>query len=94
MSMGSPFCCAECLEPVKLSIDASWVSTVSCPVCENSDTLFNVSKQADAYIAAWIGGEIARDDGETCKQPAPRRFRFIPSAFARRKRARAFREAP
>ena len=88
MSMGSPFCCAECQEPVKLSIDAAWVSTVWCPVCGNSDTLFNVSKEADAYLAAWINGEIDSNDGATS------RFRFIPSAFARRKPARAFREAP
>ena len=72
----SPLYCGRCLAPVTLSIDASWASTVQCPSCAATAPLERAFEEAEAYLAAYIRGELTEQGGE-------RAFRFIPCCLTR-----------
>jgi hypothetical protein len=78
MSSGSPIFCGRCLAPVKLMIDASWVSIIVCPSCGQTDTFSNAFKEADEYAAAYFRGEITDERGQALQNNPLRRFRFVP----------------
>ncbi len=72
MPDSSPLYCGRCLVAVTLMIDASWVSTVRCPSCAETDSLENAFRESDAYLCAYISGDLTRETDP------PRRYRFIP----------------
>jgi hypothetical protein len=87
MSEESPIFCARCLAPVKLMIDASWVSTIVCPSCGESDSLENAFKQIDEYIGCYVRGELTHPTEPSSSGPQPRSFRFVPRNLVRGRRS-------
>jgi hypothetical protein len=77
MSGYSPILCGRCRAPVKLTIDASWLATVACPSCGETDTFDNAAIEAGAYLTDRRRREIARRIGATPPDARPRGFRFI-----------------
>lgn len=76
MTNSSPLYCGSCLVPVALSIDESWASTVKCPSCMATAPLERAFEDADAYIAAYIKGELTTPHASGA-------FRFIPCCLTR-----------
>lgn len=76
MSAYSPLLCGTCRAPVKLTIDASWLATVACPSCGQTDTFDNAATEAGAYLTDCRRREIATRLG-TAPPDAPQRFRFV-----------------
>ncbi len=77
MSKYSPVLCGKCGAPVELAIDASWLATVACPLCGQTDTFDNAANEANAYLADRRAREIASQIGAALPDTPPRGFRFI-----------------
>ena len=77
MSRVSHIHCAKCLEPVELTIDATWLATVSCPSCGRSDTFAAAADEANAQFAARLARETGRRGERAPPNSRPRRYRFV-----------------
>jgi len=77
MSGYSPVFCGKCCGPVKLTIDASWLATVGCPSCGETDTFDNATKEAGEYLTDLRQRATFMQMGEALPDPQPRSFRFI-----------------
>jgi hypothetical protein len=69
--------CAKCRAPVELTVDATWLATVSCPICSRSETFFAAVDEANAQFADCLARQ-AKDDGAADRaETRPPSFRFV-----------------
>jgi len=69
--------CAKCRAPVKLTIDATWMATMSCPICGRSETFFAAVDEANAQFADCLARQA--EGGAAADQPesSPPSHRFV-----------------
>ncbi|MGD0762983.1 MAG: hypothetical protein ABR929_07305 [Roseiarcus sp.] len=74
--------CAKCRAPVKLTIDATWMATMSCPICGRSETFFAAVDEANAQFADCLArqanGGGAGDRAESRRPSYRFAFTFSP----------------
>ena len=77
MSSACHIFCAKCLEPVELTIDATWLATVACPSCGESDAFSAAADEASAEFADRLACEAGRGEARGPETSRSRRYRFV-----------------